>query len=236
MITPVELPTCPAFPAPTCLSASRTSRYISSVLTDASPVSHYFQTLVNRNCTSDKITLVLHNPCKSTPHVNNIQYSFTITDYPKLLTTKNGTARTEDSTYAPSAVTYAYFSVVEVQIESQLCDIERNQQAQADAFCLLMADLEADMTRILTELENMLTTISNDVTGYVLIGLQGADGVIPQENHNITQLQGKLMQLNPLFQEAIAPRSASPTSIVTSPPHKNQKLNDAETMNGISRQ
>jgi hypothetical protein len=132
---PVELPTFAAFPAPTRLSASRTSRSVSSGLTDASPVSHYLKTLADRNRTSDKNTTVLRNPWKSTPPVNAVQYSFTVSEYPKLPTNKTGTARTEDSTYAPSAVTSPSFSIVEAKIDSQLSDIVQKQQSDADAFC-----------------------------------------------------------------------------------------------------
>jgi hypothetical protein len=44
------------------------------------------------------------------------------------------------------------------------------------------------------------------------------------------------MQLIPLVQQAIAPRSSSPTPTVNSPPRKNQKLNDAKSMDGVNRQ
>jgi hypothetical protein len=186
---PVELPTFQAFPTPTRLSASRTSRSVSSGLTDASPVSHYLKTLADRNRTSDKIATVLRNPWKSTPPVNAVQYSFTVTDYPKLPTTKTGTAHTEDSTYAPSAVTSPSFSIVEAKNYSQLSDIEQKRQADADAFRSRMADLEAGMTRIRTELNKLATTISNNVTRNVLLGLQGVDGVITQQNHHIAQIQ-----------------------------------------------
>jgi hypothetical protein len=57
----------------------------------------------------------------------------------------------------------------------------------------------------------------------VLLGLQGVDGVITQQNHHIAQLQEKLMQLIPLVQAAIAPRPSSPTLQVTSPPRKQSK-------------
>jgi hypothetical protein len=99
-----------------------------------------------------------------------------------------------------------------------------------------MADLEAGMTRIRTNLDKLATTISNDVTRNVLLGLQGIDGVITQQNYHITQLKGKLMQLIPLVQEAIAPRSAAPTPQMSSPPRKNQKLNDAKSMDGVNQQ
>jgi hypothetical protein len=233
---PVELPTFQAFPAPTRLSASHTSRSVSSGLTDASPVSHYLKTLADRNRTSKKITTVLRNPWKSTPPVNAVQYSFTVTDYPTLPNTKNSTARTEDSTYAPSAVISPSFSIVEAKIDSQLSDIEHKRQADANAFRSRMVDLIAGMTRIHTDLNKLATTISNDVTRNVLLDLQGVDGVITQQNHHIAQLQEKLMQLIPLVQEAIAPRSSSPTPAVNSPPRKNQKLNEAKSMDGVNRQ
>jgi hypothetical protein len=66
-------------------------------------------TLADRNHTSDKIKTGLRNPWKSTPPVNAVQSSFTVNNYLKLRTTKNGTGCTEDSTYAPSAVTSPSF-------------------------------------------------------------------------------------------------------------------------------
>jgi hypothetical protein len=98
-----------------------------------------------------------------------------------------------------------------------------------------MADLESGMTKIRNDLDQLITTILNDVTRNVLLGLQGADGVITQQNQHIAELQEKLMLLIPLVQEAIAPRSASPSPLISSPPRKNQKLNDAKLMEGINR-
>jgi hypothetical protein len=233
---PVQLPTFKDFPAPTRLSAARNSRSVSSGLTDASPVSHYLKTLANRTRTSEKIKTVLRNPWKSTPPVAAVQYTFTPTEYPKLPTTKNGTARTEDSTYAPSAVTSPSFSIVEAKLDSQLSDIEKKRKADADAFRSRMDDLEDGMTQIRTDLDQLASTISTEVTRNVLLGLQGVDGVITQQNRHIAELQEKLMQLIPLVQEAISPRPASPNLHVTSPPRKNQKLNDAKTMDGVNRQ
>jgi hypothetical protein len=233
---PGDLPTFQAFPAPTRLSASRNSRSVASGLTDASPVSHYLKTLAARDRTSDKITTVLRNPWKSTPPVAAVQYSFTPNDYPKLPTAKNGTARTEDSTYAPSAVTAPSFSEVEAKIDSQLADIERKRHADAAAFRSRMEAVESGMSQIRTDLEQLANTISNDVTRNVLLGLQGEDGVITQQNQHIAALQEKLMQLIPLVQHAIAPRSASPSTQLSSPPRKNQKLNDAKFMDGVDHQ
>jgi hypothetical protein len=65
-----------------------------------------------------------------------------------------------------------------------------------------MADLETGMTRIHTNLDKLATTISNDVTGNVLLGLQGVGGVITQHNHDIAQLEDKLMQPILIVQEA----------------------------------
>jgi hypothetical protein len=121
-------------------------------------------------------------------------------------------------------------------MDSQLSDIDQKRQSDANAFRSRMADLEAGMIRIRTDPDKLATTISNDVTRNVLLGLQGADGVITQQNHHNAELQEKLMQLIPLVQEAIAPRSSSSTPTVTSPPRKNQKLNDAKSMDGVNRQ
>jgi hypothetical protein len=138
---PVSLPTFQVFPSPTRLSASRSSRTISSGLTDASHVSHYLKTLTDRNRTSDKIKTVLRNPWKSTPPIDAAQYSFTVADHPKLPHHKDGTAHTEDSTYAPSAVTSLSFWIVKAKIDSQLSDLETKRKADEATFCSYMMDL-----------------------------------------------------------------------------------------------
>jgi hypothetical protein len=53
---PLQLPAYVAFPTPERLSRNRVARSVASGLTDASPVSHYLQSLAARHKTSSKIT------------------------------------------------------------------------------------------------------------------------------------------------------------------------------------
>jgi hypothetical protein len=66
---PIDMPPFTAFPSPTRLSRSRVSHSVASGLTDASPVSHYLQSLAARNI-STKIATVVRNPWRQTPLSN----------------------------------------------------------------------------------------------------------------------------------------------------------------------
>jgi hypothetical protein len=68
----LDLPEITAFPEPERLSSrSRSSVTVLSGLTNASPVSHYLQSLAARHTATTKITMVVRNPWRNTPPVHS---------------------------------------------------------------------------------------------------------------------------------------------------------------------
>jgi hypothetical protein len=98
---PLDLPTFDAFSTPKRLSCNHVVGSVASGRMDASPVSHYLQSLAARN-TSSKIAMVVRNPWRQPPPVQSVQYSFDKAEYPlpngKAHATAAATAHTEDST------------------------------------------------------------------------------------------------------------------------------------------
>jgi hypothetical protein len=152
------------FPIPERLSRHRSPRSVSSGLTNASPVSHYLQTLATRHQASTKLTTVLRNPWKQTPPVASVQYEFNTTDFlPPPTPTSTLTARTAESAVAgTSAVTAA---TLQDDFNNKLHDLdaarvtaEANFQSRMNDPC--MNDLEDTMSQVCTQLADIAQAVT----------------------------------------------------------------------------
>jgi hypothetical protein len=226
------MPVFSEFPIPERLSCHRSPRSVASGLTDASPVSHYLQTLAARKMPSTKITTVVRTPWQQTPPVQLVQYEFNPTAFPSLPDSKktDTAARTKDSTVAgTSAVTSAS---VQDAFNSKLQAIDAARAASEANFKSCMTDLE-DM---LSQVKSHLAEIASTVTTQVLIGLQQENGLLWRQDQKIDLLQEKMLELLPLVKQAISlsgqpvnTRAASPIS----PIRKNRRLEQDSIMDAV---
>jgi hypothetical protein len=232
---PLELEPYAVFPLPERLSSSRgASRSVASGLTNASPVTHYLQTLASRHQPSTKITAVVRNPWRQTPPVESVQYNFNPTDYPPPGQKTDTTAQTAESTIAGTSVVTAATIQASVQdtFNAKLLEIDTARIEAEATFRSRMNDLEDSMSQV----KSTLAEIADTVTAQVLIGLQVENGLFWNQNVKIDQLQAKMLELIPLVTQAIhlSTSSANPRAVSPkSPLRKNRRLEQDSPMDAV---
>jgi hypothetical protein len=205
---PLNLPPFDAFPAPERLSRSCIARSVASGLTDASPVSHYLQSLA-AHTPSTKIATVVRNPWRQPPPVQSVQYSFDTAEYPlpngKTHATAAVTTRTEDSTMMDASA--GSISRLDGHAASVQHTVDKKKLAAiAAARKLADADFMSRMNNIddsIQKIKDDLDAIAECVTTRVLTGLQQPDGLLFKQDAKIDLIQAQLMRLFPLVEKSL---------------------------------
>jgi hypothetical protein len=217
---PLVIPPFDAFPTPERLSRIHIARSVASGLTDASPTSHYLQSLAARN-TSTKITTVVRYPWRQTPPLQSVQYSFDKTEYPWPSGKANATAtaRTEDSTLMDASASSisqldGHAASVQQTVDKKLAAIEAARELTDAEFIARMNTIDDSIQKIKDDLD----AIADCVTTRVLTGLQQPDGLLFKQDVKIDLIQAQLMRLLPLVKQSLG-----------LPPNGNRPLSDDES-------
>jgi hypothetical protein len=224
---PLDLPPFDAFSTPERLSRNRIAHSVASGLTDASPVSHYLQSLATRN-PATKIATVVRNPWRQTPPVQSVQYSFDKTEYPLPNGKANATAtaRTKDSTLMDASAGSisqldGHAASVQQIVDKKLAAIKAARKLTDAEFIARMNTIDDSIQKIKDDLD----AIAECVTTRVLTGLQQPEGLLFKQDAKIDLIQAQLMRLLPLVEQSLGlPRMGIAHSPMTNriPPAKNR--------------